>query len=180
MPMVGWLLKTASTSDGRAMVDMNRILLIGYGNPGRRDDGLGPGLIERLEYDPIPAVVLDADYQLTVEHAWDLSQYPMAIFADAVVSGEGPYFFRPLQPDAPISFSTHSVSPGAVLHMAREMFDATTEVYVLGIRGYEFEEIAEGLTERAQQNLDCAEAFIRKQLAGDRPCDTIRSAVNDA
>ena len=162
------------------MDNMNKILLIGYGNPGRRDDGLGPGLIERLECDPIPAVVLDADYQLTVEHAWDLSQYPMAIFADAAVRGAEPYFYQPLQPDAPISFSTHSVSPGAVLHMAREMFDATTQVYVLGIRGYEFEEIAEGLTERAQQNLDCAEAFIRQQLASGSLCDHTRSAVTDA
>ena len=143
-------------------------LLIGYGNPGRGDDGLGPALIERLEAKPIAGLSLDADYQLAVEHAWDLSQYSMAIFADASINGAEPYYYQPLEADAPISFSTHSVSPGAVLQMARDMFGATTEVFVLGIRGYEFDQIAEGLTERAEQNLVAAEQFIRQKFAERR------------
>jgi DNA-binding response OmpR family regulator len=45
----------------------NRVLVIGYGNPGRLDDGLGPALAETLQRLDLPGVTVDADYQLTAE-----------------------------------------------------------------------------------------------------------------
>ena len=42
-------------------------LVIGYGNPGRRDDGLGPSFADILAAEGIPGVDVDSDYQLTVE-----------------------------------------------------------------------------------------------------------------
>ena len=59
-----------------------------------------------------------------------------------------------------LSFSTHSVSPKAVLAMARDMFDATPKAYELGIRGYEFNEFGERLSDNARSNLDAAVTFI--------------------
>ena len=49
--------------------DGGDVLVIGYGNPGRMDDGLGPATIDELEKLAIDGVDLDADYQLTVEDA---------------------------------------------------------------------------------------------------------------
>ena len=46
-----------------------KVLLIGYGNPGRLDDGLGPALAAAVEKLAIPGVTVDADYQLNVEDA---------------------------------------------------------------------------------------------------------------
>ena len=46
-----------------------RILLLGYGNPGRCDDGLGPAFAARIEARGLPGLDVFTDYQLTVDHA---------------------------------------------------------------------------------------------------------------
>ncbi|WP_210396590.1 hydrogenase maturation protease [Motiliproteus sediminis] len=143
----------------------NRVLVFGYGNPGRQDDGLGPALIEALEQDPPSGVQLESDYQLSVENAWDLSRHPQVILVDATVDGDAPFYFQPLSASATMSFSTHSVSPGAVLQLARTLFQAEPQVYLLGIRGYQFAHIAEGLTPQAAENCRAAERFLRSFLA---------------
>lgn len=152
-------------------VNRPRILMIAYGNPGRQDDGLGPLLAERLERLNISGVDIDSDYQLTVEHALDISQADIVIFVDATMEDIEPYYFRPLYfdaSDADLSFSTHSISPQAVLKLSNELFQSKVTAYVLGIRGYEFSQIAEGLSCSAIENLNKAEAFITPLLqSGD-------------
>lgn len=143
------------------------ILLIAYGNPGRQDDGLGPAMAARLENLDIPGLVIDSDYQLSVEHAWDIAQVDVVVFVDATVEDVQPYSFRALtfdKTDMKLGFSTHSISPQAVLGLSVELFQATTQAYVLGIRGYEFEKIEEGLTAEAVANLNLAEIFITRCL----------------
>ena len=148
----------------------NSVLLIGYGNPGRRDDGLGPALAERLESSNIPNVIIDSDYQLNIEHAHDLADFDIVVFADATIGRPTdeittpPYTFEQIEAGNPISFSTHSVSPQAVLRLAVDLFEANTKAYVLGITGYEFDDIAEGLTDGAAANLDQATGFISDWL----------------
>ena len=138
-----------------------RLLIIGYGNSGRLDDGLGPALVQRVEALDLPGVTTETDYQLNVEHAADLAGYDVVIFADADVSDVEPFRFERIRPAAEtLSFSTHSVSPKAVLAMARDMFDATPKAYELGIRGYEFNEFGERLSDNARSNLDAAVTFI--------------------
>ena len=147
------------------------VLLIGYGNPGRRDDGLGPALAERMEKKDLKGVDIVSDYQLNIEHAHDLAAYDVVIFADAQggdLAGRGnarPFDFKPLKAGNPTSFSTHSVSPQAVLRLAEDLFQAQTRAYLLGITGFEFVEIQEKLTDMASANLDHAEEFISDWLA---------------
>ncbi len=147
------------------------ILLIAYGNPGRQDDGLGPALAERLESLDIPGLVIDSDYQLSVEHAWDIAKADVVIFVDATIEDVQSYYFRTLtfsKLDMTLGFSTHSISPQAVLGLSVELFQAKTKAYVLGIRGYEFDKIEEGLTVEALANLHLAEIFITGcLLSGD-------------
>lgn len=141
-----------------------RVLLIGYGNPGRLDDGLGPALAEMLEKKHLPGLTVDADYQLTVEHSKQVADHDVVIFADASINGEEPFFFKPLPPRAAMSFSSHSVEPQAVLAMAQDLFHSPTRGFALGIRGYEFNEFGERLSEKASQNLKQAETFLLKVL----------------
>ena len=60
-----------------------RILLIGYGNPGRADDGLGPALADRIEALDLPGLTVESDYQLSIEHAALAAGHDIVIFADA-------------------------------------------------------------------------------------------------
>ena len=46
-----------------------RILLIGYGNPARVDDGLGPALAKAIEQLGLADITVETGYQLQVEDA---------------------------------------------------------------------------------------------------------------
>jgi len=143
------------------------VLLIGYGNPGRRDDGLGPAFAEAVERLAIPGLAVDAAYQLGIEDAADVAAHEVVLFADADASGPEPWSLRPLEPARETGFTTHSVSPAAVLGLARDLFGARTRGWLLGIRGYEFEEFGEGLTSRAASNLAAALERLAPALRGN-------------
>ncbi len=157
-----------------------RILVIGYGNPGRRDDGLGPALATALERLTLSGVTVDADYQLSVEHAAEVAQHDVVIFADAAVRGPAPFEFRRLEPGEPATFSTHSVSPAGVLALAQQCFQARTRGYVLALRGYEFNEFGEGLSPQAQTNLAAALEFVQTVLRDPRVSEVAPPSTGDA
>jgi hydrogenase maturation protease len=133
-----------------------RVLVIGYGNPGRRDDGLGPAFAAALEARRIPGVAVDSDYQLTVEDAHAMAGVETVLFADADASGPEPFAVRRVDPRPANAVGTHGVEPGEVLELARSLFGARCAAFVLGIRGYEFDLFTEGLSGRARANLAAA------------------------
>lgn len=136
------------------------MLLIGYGNPGRGDDGLGPAFAERIERAGLAGVAVMVDYQLTVEHAFDVAGAGQVVFADALIGGEGPFRFAPAHPVTDADITSHSLSPEAVLTLARALYDAEPEAHVIGISGQAFGEVREGLSDPAQGNLDRAVDFF--------------------
>jgi len=169
-----------------------RILLIGYGNPGRLDDGLGPALAAAVERLALPGVTVDADYQLTVEHAASVADNDVVVFADADVVGAEPFSLRRIDPDPEpvVSFSSHSAEPHQILALAHRLFGARTRGYVLAIRGYAFDEFGEGLSDGARANLTAALRFIEPHLRersfcgvgaeqGDRTRSRIAPSIGD-
>jgi hydrogenase maturation protease len=145
-----------------------KVLVIGYGNPGRLDDGLGPVFAECLRLAALPDVDTDSDYQLTVEDAEAVSRYDAAVFVDASVSSAEPFEFRLLEPSHEMSFTTHDVEPGAVMALAGRLFESSAQGFILAIRGYDFNEFGEGLSEGARANLDAALSFLQEALrSGD-------------
>lgn len=160
---------TSSTgSSVELQVEMSRkVLVIGYGNPGRLDDGIGPALAEAVEQRRIPGVTVDSDYQLTVEDAAAAAGHDVVIFADASVNGREPFSFERVLPGEEMSFSTHSVEPQAVMAMVRGIFQAGTSGFALGIRGYEFNEFGEYLSDAARRNVEAAAAFLADMVASD-------------
>jgi len=144
--------------------DTNQVLLIGYGNPARRDDGLGPALAEAVSAMQLEGVTVDADYQLHVENAAEAAPYEVVVFADAHTSCTEPFVFERLEPKAEVSFTSHSVSPQAVLGMAHELFSSRVRGYLLGIRGHAFEGFGEELSPRARTNLAAATEYLETVL----------------
>lgn len=143
---------------------MTTVLVIGYGNPGRKDDGLGPAFAEGIGEAAIPGVTVDANYQLSIEDAVDIASHDIVLFADADMSGPAPYCLRRLEPTPWLGFTSHSISPGALLALAKERFGARCEAWVLGIRGYEFDEYGEGLSQKARENLKVAIAELTSMI----------------
>jgi hydrogenase maturation protease len=140
------------------------LLLIGYGNPARQDDGLGPALAAAIEKLNLDGVTVDSGYQLGVEDAETAARHRTVIFADAATTGPEPFAFRALAPESPQSFSSHSVAPAAVLSLAHDAFGSNVAGYLLAIRGYSFEMFVETLTEKAAANLAAAEKWLAAAL----------------
>lgn len=142
-----------------------RVFVIGYGNPGRRDDGLGPALAARLRDLRLPGVHVEEAYQLSVEHAAAVAEHDVAIFADASVDAEAPYRWSRLEPrHGPLEFTTHSLAPDRVLGLAHEVFAARTAGWALAIRGHTFEGFGERLSAGAAANLENALTFLAAAL----------------
>lgn len=141
-----------------------QILLFGIGNSGRRDDGLGPALAKEIERLHIEGLTVDSDYQLTVEDSINVARHEVVIFADADITGPEPFSLRPVYPLHSLDFSSHGVSLGTVLGLSKQIFGKSTEAYLLAIRGYEFDEFSDGLSDQAQQNLALAIQYIEPKL----------------
>lgn len=147
------------------MIAHPSMLVIGYGNPGRQDDGLGPRAAEAVELARIPCVEVLSDYQLNVEHAADVSRHEVVVFIDAAAAGATPFFLRRLLPRACGAFSTHTMRPESVLALAQDTFGWSGRAFLLGIRGYAFGDFGEDLSTQAADNLEQACALL---LAGLR------------
>ncbi|MBE0651013.1 MAG: hydrogenase maturation protease [Bacteroidales bacterium] len=147
---------------------MYKLLLYGYGNPGRQDDGLGIVLAEEMyewAVDRFPGKVdVDTNYQLNIEDAEKISQYQMVIFADASQENIETFTFTPVSPSkATIEFTMHAMSPAYIVHLCQDLFQLQPECFLLHIKGYEWE-MKEGLTENAEKNLHSSLDFLKKKI----------------
>ena len=144
-----------------------KLLILGYGNPSRGDDALGPLLLERLETEGVSGIECLTDFQLQVEHALDLEGRELALFIDAHLSCKPPYQFTLLQPEIDRSYTTHAMSPAAVLRVYQQInHRPPPPSFMLSVRGERFE-LGEGLSLSAQANLEAALQFT--QLLCTRP-----------
>lgn len=141
-----------------------RRLIIGIGNPSRGDDAVGPLAIERLEALNLPDVELLTDYQLQVEYLLDMEGREEVVFIDASLDGDGPFEFAATTASEDASFTTHSLSPRAVLAAyERHYGQPAPPSHVLAIRANTFE-LGEGLCPAAAANLEAALAFLSERL----------------
>lgn len=134
------------------------ILIFAWGNPSRGDDALGPCFAEAAQalFPDDSNIEYLTDFQLQVEHALDLQNRSVVLFVDAAAEGPTPFSFEPVSAEEDKSFTSHALSPQAVLHVYRELQDDDPPpTWLLGIRGYGFELGAE-LSPEAQDNLKAA------------------------
>ena len=140
------------------------VLIIGIGNPSRGDDALGPLCVERLEALALPGVELLTDFQLQVDYALDLAGRERVIFVDASVCAPAPFSYQPITPAEDASYSSHELSPAAVLHAYQKLYGDPPPAWVLGIRGYGFE-LGEAVSPEAAENLGLALRYLEQSLA---------------
>lgn len=141
---------------------MNKLLLFGYGNPGRGDDGLGPLLVEHVSQLQLAGVICLVDMQLLIEHATDLVGFDQIIFADADMSCQAPFEFSAAHAAMDDSYTSHALTPAALLHVYRHIRQGTApSAFLLRIRGYRFE-LGNALSAQADNNLTAAIRKIRQ------------------
>ncbi len=162
-----------------------RLLVFGYGNPSRGDDALGPELIRRLEearalHPEWPDPALLTDFQLQPEHALDLDGRDAVIFVDAAASGPEPYALTRLLAERDPSYTSHALSPAAVLHVREAILERpAVPAYLLAIRGYGFE-LGDPMGESALANLGAAVRAVSELLAAEDPTRLLEEKAGGA
>lgn len=139
-----------------------QILVLGYGNPGRQDDGLGPAAAAQISGLGWPNLTAFDNYQLSIEDAMDVAAHDVVWFVDAARTGP-PFAVHDLEPTSGIDFTSHIVRPETILTIARQYFGQSPRAFLLAIRGYEFA-FAEALTETARDNLRQALAMLTERI----------------
>ncbi|MGK2915598.1 MAG: hydrogenase maturation protease [Porticoccaceae bacterium] len=145
------------------------VLVFGWGNPSRGDDALGPMLLEQLDAllaaTPLRGVELLTDFQLQVEHALDLVGRQQVLFVDASLNCVAPLEVTMLTAARDLSFSTHAMSPQAVMQVFRDLHGIEPpSCTLLAIRGERFE-LGEPPSAAALSNLALAMVWCRRWLA---------------
>lgn len=135
------------------------MLVYGYGNPGRQDDGIGPGIAGEIEK-RFPALTdTDANYQLGPEDAVNIAGYELVLFVDTAVDQERAVTARKLQAARNITFTSHFMKPESVLALCEDVHGSTPNAWIIGVKGYSFD-YAEGLTPEALNSFSQALDFI--------------------
>jgi hydrogenase maturation protease len=113
------------------------VLIIGYGNPLRSDDGVGGMIARRLD------TILCSSrhdirhvHQLTPELAEPISRAQMVIFIDAARdAAPGEIRERPVNPVRGSESLGHQVSPEGLLARARDLFVRCPNAYAFAVGG---------------------------------------------
>lgn len=108
------------------MILAEDVLVIGYGNPLRGDDGAGWRAAELLAEDPrVAGAVVLARHQLTPELAEDVSRASLVVLVDASqepgTAGTVSSYPLSLDPASGPVFS-HHVDPARLLQLATDLF----------------------------------------------------------
>jgi hydrogenase maturation protease len=131
------------------------VLVVGYGNPLRGDDGIGWHAARLLASDPrlADARVL-THHQLAPELAEDLSRASLVVLVDASAEGEpGSVRVRMVEPRpaAPATWS-HHLDPQTLAGLAEALYGATPPMVLVSVTAGSFAE-GEGLSSTLERAL---------------------------
>ena len=141
------------------------LLVFGWGNPSRGDDALGPLFVDAVEAMALPGVECLTDFQLQVEHALDLKGRERVLFVDASANAAAPFTVERIAPVRDASFTTHAVSPQAILQVFRDVeAEPPPPCWLLAIRGDAWE-LGTAPSDMARQNLQEAINWGQRWIA---------------
>ena len=109
------------------------LLVIGYGNPLRCDDSVGPKVAEVIEELHLPDVQTLVCQQLSPEHAEPISRARTVVFVDAAVDAPKEVQLRKLEPNESSQLMAHAADPRTMLALARDVFGHCPEAWWLTI-----------------------------------------------
>jgi len=141
------------------------LLVIGYGNTLRRDDGVGPKVAEAVSTLALPGVRALACALLTPELAEPVSQSGVVVFVDAAVDTPREVRMRKLTPAASSQVIAHAATPAVLLALARDVFGHVPEAGLLTIPAEELG-MGEEPSPSAKRGLETAVQEISRLQAG--------------
>lgn len=135
------------------------LLVIGYGNELRGDDGVGPHVARRVARWGRPGVRGVAVHQLTPELAADLSAVQRAIFVDAEATSSGAPRLSELDAGAGAGCG-HASDPRWLLGLTRAVYGRAPRAWLLTVPVADLA-FGEGLSAAARRGAAAALRLIR-------------------
>lgn len=116
------------------------VLVVGYGNSLRSDDGVGRAVAERLVDDPrVAGATVLSLHQLTPELAIDISRASVVVLIDAVLGGRagevtvGRLAATDASAPTPAASFTHHLDAASLVALATGLFGGDPRVHLLTI-----------------------------------------------
>ncbi|MGO9391563.1 hydrogenase maturation protease [Rhodoblastus sp.] len=139
-----------------------KLVVFGWGNVSRGDDGIGPLLLSRIEQADWEEALLIEDYQLQLEHALDLDGAELALFIDAGTGTPAPFSFREIFSRQGMTHTSHALAPESVLAVFYQVTGKTPPpAFLLCVRGEDFE-LGAGLSLEGAARLEQAWEFLQR------------------
>lgn len=156
-----------------------RLLIVGYGNPYRHDDGAAFYVVNHIRQaaglqpldpddtgedetgGPIDCIMPTG---LTLDLVPLVSSCDLVVFVDThgVVEAE-PFRVQPVEEEHRLQSVTHHLSPGLLIRLVRDMTGAKPKAFLVSVRGYDFD-FGDGLTDACSANVLCATARILQMI----------------
>ena len=153
-------------SESAAQPQSAVLLVIGYGNTLRSDDGVGAKVAAAVAELGLPGVAALVRHQLTPELAEPISEARAVVFVDAAVDAATEVQVRRLEPADGAQLMAHAADPRTLLAMAKQLFGRCPPAWWLTIP-VENLEFGEELSPLARRGYETALEKIRT-LAGSR------------
>jgi len=158
-----------------------RTVVIGYGNPSRRDDGVALHVVNALRqrwgrpalgpwndgWDDLQGT-RDSLFlqQLTPELAETLAGYDLVVFVDAALPEAGePVRAVPVEPALRLAAVSHHMEPAALLALAAQLFARAPMGWLVSVRGRDMD-FGDQLSPEAAAALPAAVARVAALVEG--------------
>ncbi|CAD5972526.1 hypothetical protein PCC9214_03916 [Planktothrix tepida] len=139
------------------------ILIIGYGNPIRGDDGIGQAVIAEVEQWNLANVRSQSLHQLTPEIAAEMAEVETVIFVDAGLEGDTVNIIS-LEPLPSDLFNWgHSLNPRSLLSLTQFLYQKSPQAWLIAIPGENFE-LSETLSQKALNGIQEALKIIQNLI----------------
>jgi hydrogenase maturation protease len=137
--------------------------IIGYGNPHRRDDGIGPYVVEQLSRDlgRETGIALRSLHQLDPVLAEELQGAEVVILVDATVKPlERGLLWTRVQPEQQVSpYGMHHLKPSMLAGLLESLYQRSPTTWLVSVEGNDFG-FGEGLSLEAQEKAERASSEI--------------------
>lgn len=155
-----------------------RVLILGYGNRDRQDDGVAWHILSELQrtlglqginkiqedFDSESNFVLVFQLQLMPEQAESLKNFDHACFIDAHTGAvQEEVHWKEITPLFQSSPLTHHLTPESLLAVTHSIYNKSPSSVLLSVRGYEFQ-FSEELSQRTANLVPLAVVMIKDWL----------------
>jgi hydrogenase maturation protease len=137
--------------NGRHGLATRNILVIGYGNTLRGDDGVGQQVALAVSNWKVPGVAVEVVHQLTSDLAEPLSRADLAIFVDAKLAGDlDRVEIQSLEASSTPGAFGHTSDPQSLLALSSAIFGRHPRAWLVSVPAVDFS-LREGFSATASR-----------------------------